>query len=605
VDDNTAEHANILVHLLPGTSSDRTIDALYAFTDCEVSVSPNCCVISEKKPHFVGVSDVLRHNVESTRTILGRELEIQLGEVKEQLHFASLERIFIEERIYKDREYEESENRQEAIEHIRHRFEPWLPKMIRDITDDDIIRLFEIKMGRILKFNARKSEEQIAAYLERIEEINNHLAHLTEYTIDWYERLKKKYGAAYPRMTQIRSFDNIQAATVAEANEKLYINREEGFIGTGLKKDEFLCNCSSIDDVIIFYKDGRYKVVKVQDKLSVGKGVIHVDVFKRNDERTIYNVIYQNGKGGTYYMKRFRVTGITRDREYNLTPGEPGSKICWFTANPNGEAEVVKVTLKPKLRLKTLQFDVDFSELAIKGRGAMGNIVTRNEVHRFSLKKEGVSTLGGRDVWYDPDVNRINYEGRGRYLGEFNGDDSVLVITGAGEYYTSTFEASNHYPDNIIRIEKYVPHKAWTAILNDADQGYPYLKRFTFEPTSKPQRYLGENEKSTLLLLSDEPGLRVEVTFAGADAVRPPLEITARDFVAVKSYKAKGKRLTTYPIDRITELEPVEMPGVDDDDDEETPQTAEGTETSESAGYEERSDDEVRDEITGQTRLFE
>ena len=524
--------------------------------------------------------------------------------MREQLHFASLERIFIEERIYKDREYEESENRQEAIDHIRRRFEPWLPKMIREITDDDIIRLFEIKMGRILKFNSRKCEEQIAAYLARIDELNHHLAHLTEYTIEWYQKLKTKYGAAYPRMTQIRSFDNIQAATVAEANEKLYINREEGFIGTGLKKDEFLCNCSSIDDVIIFYKDGRYKVVKVQDKLSVGKGVIHVDVFKRNDERTIYNVIYQNGKGGTYYMKRFRVTGITRDREYNLTPGEPGSKICWFTANPNGEAEVVKVTLKPKQRLKTLQFDVDFSELAIKGRGAMGNIVTRNEAHRFTLKKEGVSTLGGRDVWYDPDVNRLNYEGRGRYLGEFNNGDYVLVITNAGEYYTSSFEASNHYPDNVMRIEKYVPHKAWTAILNDADQGYPYLKRFTFEPTSKPQRYLGENDKSTLILLSDEPGLRIEVTYAGADAVRPPLEVTARDFVAVKSYKAKGKRLTTYPIDRITELEPVEAPGVDDDD--EVPQPDGGEEADETAAeYVERSDDEVRDEITGQTRLFE
>ena len=410
-------------------------------------------------------------------------------------------------------------------------------------------------MGRILKFNSRKSEEQIAAYLERIEELNGHLAHLTEYTIDWYKRLKSKYGASYPRLTQIRSFDNIQAATVAEANEKLYINREEGFIGTSLKKDEFLCNCSSIDDVIIFYKDGRYKVVKVQEKLSVGKGVIHVDVFKRNDERTIYNVIYQDGKGGTYYMKRFRVTGVTRDKEYNLTPGKPGTKVKYFTANPNGEAEVVKVTLKPKLRLKTLQFDIDFSELAIKGRGALGNIVTRNEVHSFTKKSDGVSTLGGRDVWFDPDVNRLNYDGRGNYLGEFNSGDLVLVIMKSGEYYTSTFDASNHYPENILRIEKYNSHKAWTAILNDADQGYPYLKRFTFEPTTKPQRYLGENENSTLILLSDTAGLRVEVAYAGADSVRPPLEVVAREFVAVKSYKAKGKRLTTYAIDRVTELE--------------------------------------------------
>ena len=603
VDDNTAETANILVHLLPGTSSDRTIDALYAFTDCEVSVSPNCCVISGKKPHFIGVSDVLRHNVDRTRTILGQELEIQLGEVREQLHFASLERIFIEERIYKDREYEESENREEAIAHIRRRLEPWAPRLIRPVTDEDIIRLFEIKMGRILKFNSRKSEEQIASYLERIEELNGYLAHLTEYTIDWYRKLKTKYGAAYPRMTQIRSFDNIQAATVAEANEKLYINREEGFIGTSLKKDEFLCNCSNIDDVIIFYKDGRYKVVKVQEKLSVGKGVIHVDVFKRNDERTIYNVIYQDGKGGTYYMKRFRVTGVTRDKEYNLTPGKPGTKVKYFTANPNGEAEVVKVTLKPKLRLKTLQFDIDFSDLAIKGRGALGNIVTRNEVHSFTKKSDVVSTLGGRDVWFDPDINRLNYDGRGNYLGEFNSGDLVLVIMKNGEYYTSSFDASNHYPENILRIEKYNPHKAWTAILNDAYQGYPYLKRFTFEPTAKPQRYLGENEKSTLILLSDVGGLRVEVTYAGADSVIPPLEVTAREFVAVKSYKAKGKRLTTYAIDKVTELEPLEDP----DPGEEFEGQSEENDTPENAGEEftEKSDDEVRDELTGQTRLFD
>ena len=418
-------------------------------------------------------------------------------------------------------------------------------------------------------------------------------------------KLKAKYGPTFPRLTQIRNFDNIQATTVAEANEKLYFNREEGFIGTSLKKDKYLCNCSSIDDVIIFYKDGRYKVVKVQEKLFVGKGVIHVDVFKRNDERTIYNVIYQNGKGGTYYMKRFRVTGITRDREYNMTPGEPGTKVCWFSANSNGEAEVVKVTLKPKLRLKTLQLDVDFSELAIKGRGAIGNIVTRNEVHHFSLKKEGVSTLGGRDVWFDPDVNRLNYDGRGNYLGEFNSMDSVLVITTGGEYYTSTFDATNHYPDNILRVEKYAPHKVWTAILNDADQGFPYLKRFTFEPTAKPQRYLGENEKSTLILLSDVEGLRVEVTFAGADSTRPPLEVVAREFVAVKSYRAKGKRLTTYPIDRITELEPLEDSTLDDDNSEDDSETTAETTEENAEGYVERSDDEIRDELTGQQRLFE
>ncbi|MCM1255850.1 MAG: DNA gyrase/topoisomerase IV subunit A [Duncaniella sp.] len=604
--DNTAEHANILVYLLPGTSSDRTIDALYAFTDCEISVSPNCCVISNKKPHFVGVSDVLRHNTDGTREILGKELQIQLDEVREQLHFASLERIFIEKRIYKDKGYEESENRQQAIDHIRGRLEKYAKLFIREVTDDDIIRLFEIKMGRILKFNAEKCDEQIAAYNTRIEELTHDLEHLTEYTINWFERLKTKYGDAFPRRTQIRNFDNIQATSVAEANEKLYFNRSEGFIGTGLKKDdntEIIGNCSSIDDVIIFYKDGRYKVVKIQEKLFIGKNVEYVSVFKRNDSRTVYNVIYQNGKGGTYYMKRFSVTGITRDKEYNLTPGEPGTRICWFTANPNGEAEVVKVTLKPKLRLKVLQIDVDFSTLAIKGRGAMGNIVTRNEVHRFSLKEKGVSTLGGREVWFDPDVNRLNYDGRGEFLGEFNSSDRMLVVLKNGEYYTSSFDASNHYPDNILRIEKFNEHKVWTAILNDADQKFPYLKRFKFETTAKPQRYLGDNEKSKLLMLSDEPGLRIEVTFGGADAVRPPMEIVASEFVAVKSFKAKGKRLTTFVIDHLTELEPVAMQQIEPE--QETEEETEQSEEDRLVDKEVKSDDEVRDEITGQQRLFD
>lgn len=603
VDDNTAEHANIIVYLQPGTSSDRTIDALYAFTDCEVSVSPNCCVISDNKPHFLGVSDVLRHNVEMTREILRRELQIQLDEVLEQLHFASLERIFIEERIYKDKGYEESENREAAVAHIRGRLEKFTKDFIREVTDEDIVRLFEIKMGRILKFNADKCDEQIAAFKARIDELNDNLAHLTDYTVRWFENLKKKYGEAFPRRTVIRGFDNIQAATVAEANEKLYINREEGFIGTGLKRDEFLCNCSSIDDVIVFYKDGRYKVVKVQEKMFIGKNVLYVNVFTRNDTRTIYNVIYQNGKGGTYYMKRFAVTGVTRDKEYNLTPGQPGSRVVWFTANPNGEAEVVKVTLKPKLRLKTLQFDVDFAALAIKGRGAMGNIVTRNEVHRFSLKEKGTSTLGGREVWFDPDILRLNYDGRGEFLGEFSGDDQVLVIQKNGEYYTSTFDASNHYPDNILRIEKFRPEAVWTAVLNDADQGYPYIKRFTFESSAKPQRFLGENEKSTLILLTDTRHPRFEVTFGGDDVSRPAIEINAEEFIAVKSFKAKGKRLTTFSIESVVELDPLVSDDEDTDEDVIEPSEAEEAETVD-VDDSELSDDEVRDEITGQQRLF-
>lgn len=606
VDDNTAEHALILVHLLPGTSSDRTIDALYAFTDCELSISPNCCVIADRKPHFLGVSDVLRHNVDTARELLRKELEISLSEVKELLHFASLERIFIEQRIYKDSRFEEGETIEEVIAHVHSRLLPFVKDLVRDITDDDILRLLEIKMKRITKFDSHKADELIASYLDRIAEIEGNLSHLTEYAIAWFEGLKAKYGDAFPRRTVIRGFDNIEATQVAEANEKLFINREEGFIGTSLKKDEFVCNCSSIDDIIIFYRDGRYKVVKVAEKLFVDKNILYINVFKRGDERTIYNAIYQDGKGGTFYMKRFSVTGVTRDKEYNLTMGTPGSRVSWFSANPNGEAEIVKVTLKPKARLKTLQFDVDFSELAIKGKQSRGNIVTRNEVHRFSLKERGASTLGGRKVWFDPDVLRLNYDGRGDYLGEFAGNDTILVILKSGEYYMSSFDAGNHYPENILRIEKYRPGIVWTAILNDADQGYPYLKRFTFEPSSKLQRYLGENAKSSLILLTDEPGARFEVKFGGADEFREPLIIDAIDFIAVKSFKAKGKRVTTYTIDSVTEIEPRET-GLDDEEETASSQSdpSDMSDMSDDSDIlPERSDDEVRDEINGQERLF-
>lgn len=560
VDDNTAEQARILVHLLPGTSSDKTIDALYAFTDCEVSVSPNCCVISQRKPHFLGVSDVLRHNVELTRRILGRELEIQIDEVRELLHFASLERIFITERIYKDKDFEQAPDKEAALNHIDRHLEPWKPRLVREVTRDDIERLLEIRMGRILKFNLDQNERLIAEYNERIAALRADLENLTGYTIDWFLKLKEKYGAAYPRRTVIRGFDSIEAAKVAEVNEKLYINREEGFIGTALKKDEFVCACSSIDDIIIFYRDGRYKVVKVQEKFFTGKNVMWVGVFKRGDSRTIYNAIYQNGKNGVYYMKRFAVTGVTRDKEYNLTPGKPGTRVTWFTANPNGEAEVVKVTLKPKLRLKTLTFDVDFGTLGVKGKGAMGNIVTKNEVARFSLKEKGVSTLGGLKVWFDPDVLRLNYDGRGKYIGEFLGDDKLLVVLRSGEYYTSSYDATNHYEDNILRIEKFDPQKVWTAVLHDADQGYPYVKRFCFELSPRKQRFIGDNVRSQLILLTGNPAPVFDVTFSGDDAHREAVEVDAVEFIGVKSLKAKGKRLTVYALGSVTEREPEPVP---------------------------------------------
>ncbi|MGM9843578.1 MAG: DNA gyrase/topoisomerase IV subunit A [Muribaculaceae bacterium] len=600
VEDHTSENALILVHLLPGTSSDKTIDALYAFTDCEVSISPNCCVISDNKPHFIGVSDVLRHSAETTRTLLGKELQIRLDETLDKLHFSSLEKIFIENRIYKDKPFEQAENMDAAILHVRGRIEKLVANPIRPITDDDLLRLMEIKMKRILKFSTDEADRVIAQYNETIEDLRDKLAHLTDYTIKWYQTLKEKYGENYPRRTVIRGFDSIEASTVAEANERLYINREEGFIGTSLKKDEFICNCSMLDDVIIFYKDGRYKVVKVAEKLFVDKNIIHIAIFKRNDTRTVYNVIYQDGKGGTYYMKRFSVTGVTRDKEYNVTQGKPGSKISWFSANSNGEAEVVKVTLKPKPRLKSLQIDVDFSKLAIKGKNSQGNIVTRNEVYRFTLKEKGGSTLGGLNIWFDPDVLRLNTNGCGTLLGEFFNDDLVLVILNNGEFYTTNFDVTNHYEDNILCIEKFDPEKIWTAILFDADQGYTYIKRFTFEPSPRKQRYLTENPESRLILLSDNPGARFEVTFSEGDSFREPLEVVAQDFIGVKSFKAKGKRLTTFSYSEIKELEPIEIPAEELADPEEVVEAPE----EDTPTVPEVSDQEIIDEITGQKRLF-
>ena len=555
VDDNTAKNVEILVHLAPGVSSDKTIDALYAFTDCEISISPNCCVIMDNKPHFLKVSDVLRHSTDDTLRLLRTELEIQKSEQEETLFFASLEKIFIEERIYKDTQFENAKDMDEAVNHIDKRLEPFKPDFIREVTRDDILKLMEIKMGRILKFNSDKSNAIIAQIKEEIERINHHLDNIVDYTIDWFTMLKEKYGKSHPRLTEVRNFDTIEATKVAEANEKLYINRAEGFIGMSLKKDEYVCNCSNIDDIILFYRNGTYKIVKVSDKMFVGKDVLYVNVFKKNDTRTIYNVVYRDGKVGCNYIKRFAVTGVTRDKEYDLTKGTEGSRVLYFSANPNGEAETIKVVLKPKPRQKLLSFEKDFSEIAIKGRASMGNILTKADVHKISLKQRGSSTLGGRKVWFDADVLRLNYDGRGDELGEFQSDDQILVILRSGEFYTTNFDLSNHYDDNILIIEKFNSGKVWTAALYDADQKYPYLKRFVLEAGSKRQNFLGENPKSRLLLLSGEAYPRIEVVFGGHDAFREPLTIDAEEFIGVKSFKAKGKRLSTFEVETVNELE--------------------------------------------------
>ncbi len=573
VDDNTSANAEIIVQLQPGTSSDIAIDALYAFTDCETSISPNCCVIKDEKPQFLTVSDVLRFSVDRTKDILRQELEIQRKETMETLHNVSLEKIFIEERIYKDRAFEQARDQETAIAHVDKRLTPFKPQFYREITTDDILRLLEIPMKRIIKYNSDKADNYIATLNERIEDIDYKLAHLVEHTINWYEGLKTKYGQRYPRRTIIREFDTIVATKVAEANEKLYINRADGFIGTSLKKDEYVCNCSDIDDIIIFYKDGKYKVIKVAEKTYVGKNVIYLNVFKRNDTRTIYNVLYQDGRGGTVYMKRFAITGVTRDREYDLTQGKPGSKIMWFTANPNGEAEVLRVTLKPKFRLKVLQFDLDLANLPIKGRNTRGNMVTKNEVARVTLKERGGSTLGDREVWFDNDILRVNYEGHGMSLGFFGSDDRIMVIMRNGEFYTTTADASNHYDEGILRIEKYRPGVVWTAVLFDADQGYYYVKRFQLEDNSKKQSMIGANPASRLILLSDDRYPRYLVTLGGDDAARGEFEIDAEQFIAEKSFKAKGKRVTNYEVETITELEPRE-PEEDPEEQPEQPQEA-------------------------------
>jgi len=577
VDDNTAADVEILVHLAPGVSSDKTIDALYAFSDCEINISPNCCVIEDNKPCFLTISDVLRHNVDYTMGLLRKELNIRRGELMEQLFFSSLERIFIEERIYKDKKFENAENMDAVVAHVDNRLTPFKKNFVREITRDDILRLLEIKMQRILKFNKDKADELIARIKAEIESIDNDLAHMVDVTINWFTFIKNKYGADHPRLTEIRNFDTIEAAKVVEANEKLYINRSEGFIGTGLKKDEFVCNCSDLDDIIIFYKDGKYKVIRVAEKIFVGKNILHVQVFKKNDKRTIYNAVYRDGRQGYAYIKRFNVTSLKRDREYDFTQGTPGTKVLYFTANPNGEAEIIKVTLEASPTLKNIFMTRDFSKVGIKGKNSRGNILSKVPVHRIGLKSHGHSTLGGRKVWFDPDVKRLNYDNHGVLLGEFNEDDSILVVLDNGDFYISNFDTNNHYEDNIKIIEKWDESKVWSAVVYDADnQGYPYLKRFTMDAAKRKQNYMGDNPNTKLVILTDQVYPRVKVVFGGLDAHKEPMEIEVEEFVSVKSFKAKGKRITTCNISSIEELEPLRFP--EKEEEEEVPSEEESVE---------------------------
>ena len=554
VDDFTAEEARIEVQLAPGSSSDKTIDALYAFTDCEVNISPNCCVVQDKKPIFTTVSELLRLSVEHTKSLLKWELEIAKAELEEQYFFTSLEKIFIENRIYKEEGYENAPDKEKLIAFVDQALEPWKAKLIREVRREDIERLFEIRMIRITRFDSKKADELMRDLDKKIKATIKNLKNLNDYTIAWFDILKTKYGHLYPRRTEVRNFANINIKTVVEANEKLYINRAEGFIGTGLKKDEFLCNCSDIDDVIIFHKDGKYKIVKVADKVYVGKDIIHIDIYRKNDNRTIYNAIYRDGKGGIYYMKRFAVTGVARDKEYDLTQGTAGSRVMYFTANPNGEAEVVRVALKPALHLKKLEVIKDLSELAIKSRTARGNVLTKFEVKSITLKQKGHSTLGGRKVWFDPDVLRLNYDGQGMYLGEFTNDDRILVITNNGGYYLTNFDLTAHFDQNIWRIEKFDSEKVWSLAMWNADLGFYYGKRFQLDAQAKLQNMLGENGDSKMTILTDREEAVFKITFA--DETKMAVEVIMSEFIETKSPKAKGKRFSTLEIAKIEDITP-------------------------------------------------
>lgn len=578
VDDFTAAEARIVVQLAPGSSSDKAIDALYAFTDCEVNISPNCCVIQDRKPIFTNVSNLLRMSTDYTKDLLKWELEIEKSELEEQYFFTSLEKIFIENRIYKEEGYENAPDKEKLIAFVDKALDPWKDKLIREVTKEDIEKLFEIRMIRITKFDSKKADELMRDLEKKIKACVKNLNHLTEYTIQWFEHLKEKYGAQYIRRTEVRNFANVNVKAVVEANQKLYINREEGFIGTSLKKDEFLFNCSDLDDVIIFYKDGKYQIVRVDEKHFIGTNIIHIDIFHKNDMRTIYNVVYRDGKAGVYFMKRFFVTGVTREKMYDLTQGKAGSKVLYFTANPNGEAEVIKVMLKPALHLKKLEVCKDLSELAVKGRSSRGNVLTKYDVKSIVMKSKGHSTLGGRQVWFDPDILRINYDGHGMYLGSFAEDDRVLVIMRNGDYFLNTFEETAHFEPNWLRIEKYNPNKTWSLALWNEELGYYYAKRFVFDATAKAQNMLGENDENRIEILTDLEDATFLVHYK--DDFREDMTLVMSEFIEPKSPKAKGKRISTLDISSIEDItpQPEPEPEPEQEPESEEPETPEVTE---------------------------
>lgn len=557
IDDNTAENVEILIHLHPDANPDMTIDALYAFTDCEMSISTNSCVIYDDKPRFMGVKDILRASVDRTKELLTMELNIRLAELEEDWHFSSLEKIFFEERIYRELE-KDTETWDLVIEAIERGFDPYRKLLRREITRDDILKLTEKPVRKISKFDIKKADEHIKAVEAEMEQVKHHLANIVTYTIDYYQQIKKKYGKGRDRKTELRSFDTIVATKVVVANEKLYVNRAEGFVGTGLKKDEYVCDCSDIDDVIVILRNGKYYIRKVQEKDFFGKDIVHVGVYKKNDTRTIYNVVYRDGLNGDIMMKRCAINGTTRDKEYDITKGTQGSQILWLSANPNGETEVLKVYLKPRPRLRNLILELDFSQLAVKGRGSQGNIFTRYAIHKIMLKEKIAGAVEGVKVWYDPDVMRLNHEGQGELLGEFLPDERVLVVNPDGTYFLANTNYALRFDVQPLLVEKFNPHKVFSAVYFDGEQKQYYLKRFRFEPTEKTQSFIPDEYSSKLIALNADVFPALKLVFGGKHANREPENIDVDAFIAVKGYKAKGKRLTTFDVKRVEFTEPLE-----------------------------------------------
>lgn len=625
IEDNTAENVEIIVHLAPGISPDMTIDALYAFTSCENAISPNTCVIKDSRPHFMSVNDILMENAKQTKALLKKELEIRLHELQEKIFFSSLLKIFIGEGMYKNSQYEQAGDFKTVVAVLHELFTPFFDQFYREITSDDYKRLIDKPMSSITRFDVAKADEQMKSLENEIKEVKRHLRELTAYAIRWFEYLREKYSKGRERKTEIRVFDKVEAAQVALANAKLYVNREEGFIGTNMKKDEFVSECSDIDDIITFRADGKYSINKIQDKIFVGKDIIHVAVFKKGDDRTTYNAIYKDGASGISYVKRFAVTGVTRDKPYDISKGAKGSKVLYFTANANGEAEVVNIQLRPHSQLRKLNFDIDFAELAIKGRGSQGNIVSKYPIKKITFKNAGVSTLAGRKIWYDATLQRLNADERGTYLGEFDGADKILLVMPDGSYELSTFDLNNHFDEKMIRLERYAPDHVYTAIQQDGKTGTYYVKRFKFDeiPVGKRVKFINEEAGSRLILLTNglEPIVRLNI-LKGKSQTPEQFEQLLPEIIDVKGLKAQGNRLSFHKVENIkllteeldlstltrtkTNAEPAEAEAIAKTEEQQKPATEDNSEVKQNNGptMEITNPDDINLDEDGQVSLF-